>query len=155
MVTSPSKTLLLQASPRDAVAAGDGNTTWVKPAAGVLPPVTGVFMKEKVGRAPAFTVGEAAPELSKVGREKVARVVGVEVGVEVLVGTARAVCVNCEESWATVVPTMAVFNAFTSGVGEGAAPTLQDVSRRAAVSMVIRISRVDFLENMIGTSKSK
>src|SRR5574337_1102391 len=49
---------------------------------------------------------------------------------------------------------MAVFNALTSTVGSGAEPTLQDVSNKAAVNMMIIICRVVFLKDMIGTSKS-
>jgi len=153
MVMSPSKTLLLQASPSEVVACEVGNTaTGVSPVMGVLAPGTGVFTNEKVGRAATSVVGEAAP-VFKVGNGTVAR--EVTVAVAVLVGAACAVCVSSTESWATVVPTRAVLKAFTSVVGAGAAPTLQDVNIRAAVSMMIRISRVGFLENMIGTSKNK
>jgi hypothetical protein len=44
-----------------------------------------------------------------------------------------------------VVPTIAVFMALTSSVGDGAAPTLQAVRVTATVSSVIRICRGNFL----------
>ena len=79
----------------------------------------------------------------------------VTTGVVVFVGTARAVCVNCDESWATVVPTSAVLIALTSRVGAGVAPTLQADKSRAAESKPIKVCRVDFLENIIVTSISE
>lgn len=89
---SPSKTLLLQASPSEAVACDVGNT-----ATGVLAPGIGVFTNENVGKAATSVVGEAAPVFN-VGNAKVASVVTVAVGGAVLVGTACAVCVSSTES---------------------------------------------------------
>src|SRR5574342_703099 len=124
MVTSPSNTLLLHASPSEAVACLVGRTaTGVLPGMGVL---AGVPTNENVGRAATLVVGVAAPDRSSVGRATVARVVTVAAGAVVFVGAACAVCVSSTESCATVVPTRAVLRAFTSVVGAGAAPTLQD-----------------------------
>ncbi len=148
---SPSKTALLHASPSAAVAgaADVGNETCVKPA-------TGVLIKETVGRAAASRVGEATPDVSIVGKAaSVGMDVSVATGTAVFVGTARAVCVNCTESWATVVPTSAVLIALTSRVGAGVAPTLQDVKSRAAASKPIKLCRVDLFENIIVTSISE
>ena len=72
-----------------------------------------------------------------------------------MVGIASAVWVNCTASWATVVPTSAVLIALTSRVGAGVAPTLQAVKSRAAVSRLIKVCRVDLLENIIVTSIRK
>ena len=147
MVTSPSKTLLWQASPSGAVA---GAAEVGRPGACVAP-VAGVLTNEKVGRAAGSTVAD----VFKVGNADVALVVGVTVAVAVFVGAASAVWVNCAESWATVVPTIAVFSALISWVGTGSAPTLQAVKSRAAVSRTSKVCRVDLLENMIVTSVSK
>src|SRR5829696_3655150 len=138
MVTSPSNALLLQESPRDAVAP-EGATcdaSGVKPARGVVP-ASGVVLNDKVGRAPA-TVGEPA---ASVDRETA---VIVAVGEVVNVGAARAVCVNCRESCAMAVETAAVLIAFTSTVGAGVAPSVQDVSSIAAVSTIMNLCRGDF-----------
>ena len=153
---SPSKTALLHASPSAAVAgtADVGRTaTCVKPATGV---VIGVLIKETVGREAAPNVGEATAEVSRVGNDaSVDADVCVTTGTGVFVGMDNAVCVNCTESWATVVPTSAVLSALISWVGAGAAPTLQAVISRAAVSKLINACRVVFFENIIVTSISE
>jgi hypothetical protein len=76
----------------------------------------------------------------------------VSVGVAVFVGAASAVSVDCKENWAMVVSTIAVLSALISWVGTGAAPTLQDVKSRAAVSKPSKVCRVDLFENIIVTS---
>src|SRR5512134_2706388 len=88
-----------------------------------------------------------------VGRANVGRSWGVSVGRGVFVGgTASAVCVNCAENCATVVPTIAVLMALTSSVGDGSAPTLQAVSIRAAVSSISRVCRGNLRKNIMVTS---
>ena len=148
METSSTNTLLLHSSPSETVA---GAAEVGRPGACVAP-ATGVLTNEKVGRVAGFTVTDVFP---KVGSAEVALVVGVAVAVAVFVGTASAVCVNCTESWATVVPTSAVLSALISWVGTGSAPTLQAVKSRAAVSKTSKVCRVDLLENIIVTSVSK
>src|SRR5512139_834224 len=115
IVISPSKTALLHASPSDAVtgAADVGRT------GACVAPATGVLTKEKVGRAAASTVGDATPDVFRVGNTSVGTDAWVLVGMAVFVGLASAVWVNCTASWATVVPTSAVLIALTSRVGAG------------------------------------
>ena len=87
MVRSASYTLLLQASPKDKVAAGGAAGEAI-----CVTPVTGVVLKETVGSPPAV-VGAGEPPAA-VGREKVGSEMGVLVGSVVEVGAASAVCVN-------------------------------------------------------------
>jgi hypothetical protein len=145
MVTSPSNTRLLHASPSAAVAGtGDVGRTGT-----CVDPATGVLTNEKVGSAAGSRVGEAP---ARVGNSTVGMTC---VLVAVFVGAASAVWVDCTESWATVVPTIAVLSALISWVGAAVAPTLQDVKSRAAVSKTSQICRVDLLENIIVTSISE
>jgi hypothetical protein len=118
-------------------------------------PATGVLTNDKVGRAAGFTVADG-PELPTVGNAKVGSVAGVSVAAgTVLVGAANAVCVSWPESWATVVPTIAVFIALRSRVGAGVAPTLHDVNSKAAANKSSRVCRVELLENINLTSIRK
>src|SRR5215208_2244206 len=141
MVTSVTKTLLLQASPKDWVAAGAmGEPIGVNPARGVLF-VSGVELKDTVGSAPP---GSAVPAAA-VGNANVARGMVVSVGIGVADGgAARAVSVSCADICPMAVATAAVLIALTSTSGAGVAPILQAASVRAAVMRMVRVCRGNF-----------
>src|SRR4026209_1418224 len=145
MVTSVTKTLLLQASPRDWVAAGAmGEPIGVNPAKGVLFG-SGVELKDSVGSAPPATAVPAAAA----GNANVARGVDVSVGIEVAEGAARAVSVSCADICPMAVVTAAVLIALTSTSGAGVAPMLQAASVRAAVSKIVRVCRGNFRTSIL------
>ena len=67
---------------------------------------------------------------------------------DVAVGAASAVCVNCAESCPMAVATAAVLIALTSTVGAGVAPMVQAVNTRAAVVNRNIACRRDFRTNI-------
>src|SRR6185295_7009386 len=85
-------------------------------------PATGVVLKDKVGSAPAFAVGNA----------KVGRGTRVSVGSGVGDGAASAVSVSCADNCPIAVATAAVLIALTSTVGTSVAPMLHPAMSRAA-----------------------
>ena len=128
----------------------------VTPANGVNPDVIvlfvpGVVTNEKVGSAAASTVGDVPDDISpaRVGNASVGTDAKVSMEAGVFVGAASAVCVNCPESWATVVPTIAVFTALTSKVGAGVANDPQAASKIEMGRMIAAV--FDFIKSLFGS----